>query len=220
VGPPSFTFHPSFCVWPAMADGYCAVPDSRARNRAVGSAPGTVPVGRARQRAPEPAWHRRLRAKRAQDRILVKLGEACVALAKHHGSSVPSGLRFLVEGLRSQASGDAQLHSSDVVEPAISRLEDELSQTKLLCAQTKSVCDQILVRITSTEGGPPSFSPPSQSAVNANALTQQGAAPPAGPPPGSAARSGSATRGGNAVQSDGDEGSRSDRSTAVGEAVV
>jgi hypothetical protein len=55
-----------------------------------------------RVRAPEPAWHRRMRAQRAQARLLAKLGSACQLLATHHGSSVPPSLHFLVAKFKVQ----------------------------------------------------------------------------------------------------------------------
>ena len=41
-------------------------------------------------RMKEPAWHRRLRAKRSQARLQARLADQILALASHHGSAVPA----------------------------------------------------------------------------------------------------------------------------------
>ncbi|CAE8594244.1 unnamed protein product [Polarella glacialis] len=48
-----------------------------------------------RQREFEPAWHKRARQLRAQDRMVCRLVAACLRLSQHHGSAVPQVLRGL-----------------------------------------------------------------------------------------------------------------------------
>jgi len=43
----------------------------------------------------EPAWHKRARQLRAQDRMVCRLVAACLRLSQHHGSAVPQVLRGL-----------------------------------------------------------------------------------------------------------------------------
>jgi hypothetical protein len=68
------------------------------------------------RRDPEPAWHRRERAKRSQARILAKLGAACQLLSQHHGSAAPESLHFLVRQLakRKSSSVTQQTGQEDV----------------------------------------------------------------------------------------------------------
>ncbi|CAE8618486.1 unnamed protein product [Polarella glacialis] len=52
-----------------------------------------------RQREFEPAWHKRARQLRAQDRMVCRLVAACLRLSQHHGSAVPQVLRGLAPAI-------------------------------------------------------------------------------------------------------------------------
>ena len=50
-------------------------------------------------RVPEPAWHRRARRKRSDDRVAAKLAASLARLAHHHGSAMPRILQQLATKL-------------------------------------------------------------------------------------------------------------------------
>ena len=99
-------------------------------------------------RAPEPAWHRRQRAKRAQARILVKLGEACRFLSEHHGSAVPRSLRHVVEGM-SESVGTRE-RAGDVGAQCMQALRCMESTV----GQTLEVCQLLLTCLVATPSMP------------------------------------------------------------------
>mmetsp|Transcript_130918 Transcript_130918/g.261178 ORF Transcript_130918/g.261178 Transcript_130918/m.261178 type:complete len:237 (-) Transcript_130918:151-861(-) len=56
------------------------------------------PLPRRQDRDKEPAWHRRARQQRSNDRMLLRALAAMARLARHHGSSPPRILRQLAGG--------------------------------------------------------------------------------------------------------------------------
>ena len=114
------------------------------------------PVGLPSKRAHKPSWHRRMRAKRSQARILVKLGEACAALAQHHGSSVPIGFKHVFESLGQgfpvpsqgvlQGQGFPTFFSAAECGPTLERFEHELTHAKAACMQIRYVSEDIKQR--------------------------------------------------------------------------
>ena len=139
-------------LFPARFSLFAMESEGRASSRDHGGA-RVRPVGLPSKRAHEPSWHRRMRAKRSQARILVKLGEACAALARHHGSSVPIGLKHVVESLgqgfpwsshgAGQVQGFLTSFSAAGCAPTLELFAQDLTQAKAACVQTQSVCEDI-----------------------------------------------------------------------------
>ena len=86
---------------------------------------------RRQDRAPEPAWHRRARQQRSQDRMVARLAAALARLTRHHGSAAPRILRHLVPSEVAADAGRVAAEEAEVAKLEATRAKAAEEQARI-----------------------------------------------------------------------------------------